>query len=218
MEELAKGRIMSKFIPEVINARKTTKWKKCETLLQTTHTWNLLKTNRAVVGLVLRVLKDEHSYIFGEGQMFIDTCHQFLCCVPDGNYIPTINTFFIIDDLISAVSKDGSMILIIRKQESVGNIKEKASTSKGVLGCKLKNGVLSLDRNTTMEIQTALHICSANQCLIFFMLGSDASNHLFKIVDKDEDLFGSKVEQKLNDFINDYFLKMLAKKQITVKQ
>lgn len=87
MEELAKGRILSKFIPENINARETTKWKKCETLLQTTNTWNYLKSNRAVVGLVLSVLKQEHSLDFGEGQMFIDSCHEFLCCVPDGNLI-----------------------------------------------------------------------------------------------------------------------------------
>lgn len=132
-------------------------------------------------------------------------------------------TFFLVfylcfDDLITAVSKDGSMILLIRKKESVGNINEQASTPRGVLGCKLKDGVISLDRNTTMEIQAALHICSSTQCLIFFMFGSNVSNHLFKIVDKDEDFFGSKLEQKLNAFFNDYFLKTLVKKQITVKQ
>lgn len=90
MEEMAKGRILSRFIPELINARDSTKWKKCETLVQTTHTWNFLKSNRAVVGLVLRVLKEEQSLDFKEGQMFVDSCHQFLCCVPDGNELYTI--------------------------------------------------------------------------------------------------------------------------------
>ena len=86
MEELARGRILWKFIPEVVNAREVTKWKKCDTLLQNTNTWNMLKTNRAVVGLVLRVLQDQQAFIFDENRMFIDPCHQFLCCVPDGNY------------------------------------------------------------------------------------------------------------------------------------
>lgn len=84
MEELAKGRIISKFVPEIINARETTKWKKCDSLLQTTNTWNFLKSNRAVVGLVLRVLKEEHGLEFGESRMFIDSCHGFLCSFPDG--------------------------------------------------------------------------------------------------------------------------------------
>lgn len=85
MEELAKGRILSKFVPEIVNAREVSKWKKCESLLQTTTTWNFLKTNRAVVGLVLRVLKEEYALTLEESKMFIDPCHEFLCCVPDGD-------------------------------------------------------------------------------------------------------------------------------------
>lgn len=82
----------------------------------------------------------------------------------------------------------------------------------------MKDGVITLDRNTIMEVQAALHISSSTQCLVFFMLGSNVSNHLLKIVDKDEEFFGSKVELKLNTFFDDYFLKKLVEKQISVKQ
>lgn len=220
MEELAKGRILSKFIPEIINAREATKWKKCETLLQTTNTWNYLKSNRAVVGLVLRILKDEHTLDFGEGQMFIDSCHEFLCCVPDGNLnknLVCVYTFKICS-CITAVSKDGCMILLIRKKESTGNITELASKTKGFLGCKLKSGEITLDRNTNIEIQAAMHISSKDKCLIFFMMGSNTSNYLFKIVEKDEAFFASKIEVKLKCFFDEYFLKKLAEKQVLVKQ
>nr|XP_029732893.1 uncharacterized protein LOC115268861 [Aedes albopictus] len=149
IEELAKGRILTKFVSEIINARETSKWKKCESLLRTTHTWNFLKINRAVVGLVLLKLKEEHALDFDENKMFIDRCHEFLCCVPD------------------AVSKDGTTILLVRRKESPGDIKEHASTSKGVLGCKLIDEEISLDRNTNVEIQTALHVCFSTRCIIF---------------------------------------------------
>ena len=97
MEELAKGRILSKFIPEVVNSREASKLKKSETLLQTTTTWNFLKMNRAVVGLILRLLKEEHAMVFEESKMFIDPCHEFLCSVPDGNFIYHFSHEFILD-------------------------------------------------------------------------------------------------------------------------
>lgn len=123
-----------------------------------------------------------------------------------------------LNDLISAISSDGSKILLIKKKEALGSVKELASTAKGVLGCKMRDGLIILDRNTTMEIQSALHICGSNQCYLFFMLGSNVSDHILHIVDKDEEFFESKVEEKLVAFLNDYFLKKVVEKQITVKQ
>lgn len=119
---------------------------------------------------------------------------------------------------IKAVSKDGATILLVKKKESNGDIKEQASSPKGVLGCKIKGGIITLDRSTTMEVQAAIHISSSAQCLVFFMLGTNVSNHLMKIVDKDEEFFETKIEPKLNIFFNDYFLKKLVEKQISVKQ
>lgn len=88
MEEFCQGRILTRFVPEVISARVSTKLKKCETLLQTTTAWNFLKSNRSVVGLSLRALKDDLGIKMGGTKMFIDSCHSYLCCVPDGNYKP----------------------------------------------------------------------------------------------------------------------------------
>lgn len=84
MEELALGRILSKYVPEIINSRDSTKTKKCDTILQTTNTWNYLKSNRHVIGLILKTLKENHTISMGGNKMFIDECHNFLCCVPDG--------------------------------------------------------------------------------------------------------------------------------------
>lgn len=53
--QMAKGRILSKSVPEIENAREFTKLKKCQIILQSTNTWNLLKSNRAIAGLVLRL-------------------------------------------------------------------------------------------------------------------------------------------------------------------
>lgn len=217
MEELAKGRIISKFVPEIINARDSTKWKKCDLLLLTTNTWNFLKSNRAVVGLVLRVLQEEHGLELGESRMFIDPCHGFLCSFPDGNgvvYCIMIKLML----LFSAISKDGSMILLIRKKDTSGNIKDQVATQRGVLGCKMKDGVLMLDRSTMIEIQTSLHVCSSSSCLMFFMVGTNATNYLFKVVDRDENFFNDKVEPKLNNFFEDFFVKKVIEKQISIKQ
>lgn len=110
------------------------------------------------------------------------------------------------------------MILLIRKKDSTGHIKEQALTTRGVLGCKLKDGEVTLDRNTNLEIQAAMHICSSAKCFIFFMLGTNAASYLFKIVDKEETFFASKIEPKLNSFFEEYFLKKLTEKQISIKQ
>lgn len=85
MEGIAMGRILTKFVPEVINCRESSKWKKCDMILQATNTWNYLKSNRAIVGLVLRCINDQHGTPMGECKMFVDTCHQYMCCVADGN-------------------------------------------------------------------------------------------------------------------------------------
>lgn len=107
---------------------------------------------------------------------------------------------------------------IDQKKESNGNLTELASSTKELLDCKLIDGVLSLDRKTIIEVQAALHICSLHQCLVFFMLGSNVGDHLIKVVDKDEGFFVSNVEPKMDKFINEYFLKKVADKHITVKQ
>ena len=119
---------------------------------------------------------------------------------------------------ITAVSKDGTTILLVRRKESPGDIKEHASTSKGVLGCKLIDEEISLDRNTNVEIQTALHVCFSTRCIIFFMLGSNCSNCLLKFVDKEERFFETKIEPKLNTFLDNYFLKKITGKQVLIKQ
>lgn len=86
MEEYCQGRILSRHVPEVISSRDSTKLKKCEMLLQTTTVWNFLKCNRSIVGLILRLLKDDHGFMMGGTKMYIDVCHSYLCCVPDGNH------------------------------------------------------------------------------------------------------------------------------------
>lgn len=85
MEEFAFGRILSKYVPEIISSRESTKQKKCDSILQTSNTWNYLKSNRPIAGLILRSLKDQHSIAMGGNRMYIDSCHNYLCCVPDGN-------------------------------------------------------------------------------------------------------------------------------------
>lgn len=80
------GRILTKYVPEVISCRDSSKLKKCDMILQATNTWNYLKSNRAIVGLILRSLNDQTDSQMGECRMFVDTCHQYLCCVVDGNF------------------------------------------------------------------------------------------------------------------------------------
>lgn len=110
------------------------------------------------------------------------------------------------------------MILLVRKKDSTGNIEEQALTTRGVLGCKLRDGEVILDRNTNLEIQAAMHICSVEKCFVFFMLGTNATSYLFKIVDKEESFFASKIEPKLKSFFDEYFLRKLAEKHICIKQ
>nr|XP_029712209.1 uncharacterized protein LOC109417398 [Aedes albopictus] len=86
MEGIAMGRILTKYVPEVISCRDSSKLKKCDMILQATNTWNYLKSNRAIVGLILRSLNDQTDSQMGECRMFVDTCHQYLCCVVDGNF------------------------------------------------------------------------------------------------------------------------------------
>ncbi|XP_062557727.1 uncharacterized protein LOC134222581 [Armigeres subalbatus] len=99
MEEFAFGRILSKYVPEIIGSRESTKNKKCEFILQTTNTWNFLKSNRHIIGLLLRSLRDRHSIVMGGTRMFVDSCHNYLCCVPD------------------AISEDGSTVLLLKKDQ-----------------------------------------------------------------------------------------------------
>ncbi|XP_062565836.1 uncharacterized protein LOC134228075 [Armigeres subalbatus] len=100
MEEITMGRILTKFVPEIIGCKESNKWKKCDMILQATTTWNYLKSKRAIVGLVLRSLKEQHGVNMGECKMFVDTCHQYLCCVAD------------------AISEDGTTVLLIKKHDT----------------------------------------------------------------------------------------------------
>lgn len=86
MEEFAKGRILTKSVTEILSSRESTKSKKGDAILQTTNTWNYLKNNQAIIGLILRSLKDKHDIHMGGSRMFVDECHSYLCCVPDGTY------------------------------------------------------------------------------------------------------------------------------------
>lgn len=84
MEEFAKGRILPKFAAEVIGSTEKTLLKKCNVILLTTTTWNHIRQNKHIVGALLQHIKDTEGYNFQPASIFIDECHSYLCCIPDG--------------------------------------------------------------------------------------------------------------------------------------
>lgn len=87
LEEFAKGRILSAFVADIVFSTPKTLSQKCENILLTTNTWNYIKQNRSIIGPITEYLKKDHGYEMGGSRIFIDNCHSFLCCIPDGmNY------------------------------------------------------------------------------------------------------------------------------------
>ncbi|XP_055531248.1 uncharacterized protein LOC129722058 isoform X3 [Wyeomyia smithii] len=84
MEEFVKGRILPKFAAEIISSTTRTLERKCLHLLQSTTAWNFIKQNLSVVGSVLDNFNKTSESKMGETKVYIDSCHQYLCCIPDG--------------------------------------------------------------------------------------------------------------------------------------
>uniref|UniRef100_A0A8D8GUB1 (northern house mosquito) hypothetical protein n=1 Tax=Culex pipiens TaxID=7175 RepID=A0A8D8GUB1_CULPI len=97
MEKYAKGRILSKFVPDIVGAQSKTLAKKAEAMLQNMHNYKLLKANKRVVGRILRLVEQDLNLKLRGTRFFVDKCHTYLCCAPD------------------AISDDDKTILIIRK-------------------------------------------------------------------------------------------------------
>lgn len=84
MEEYAKGRILPKFVAEVVGSTKKTLHQKCDSILMTTNTWNFIKQNRSIIGPITEAINERFGYKIGGNKMFVDRCHNYICCIPDG--------------------------------------------------------------------------------------------------------------------------------------
>lgn len=87
MEEFAKGRILPKFAADVISSTDKTLSKKCNMILLTTTTWNHIRQNKHIIGTLLQNIEKITGYSFKPTRIFIDHCHNYLCCILDGMYI-----------------------------------------------------------------------------------------------------------------------------------
>lgn len=84
MEEYAKGRILPKFVAEVVGSTKKTLQQKCDNILLTTNTWNFIKQNRSIIGPITEAINGKFGYKISGSKMFVDNCHNYICCIPDG--------------------------------------------------------------------------------------------------------------------------------------
>lgn len=84
LECFAEGRIMTQDVNEIVRSRGVESMDKKSSLLISrvrNSTW--INANRAVIGIV--DAQEPNEYI--KNRIFIDPCHPYLCCVPDGDYI-----------------------------------------------------------------------------------------------------------------------------------
>ncbi|XP_062700712.1 uncharacterized protein LOC115253741 isoform X2 [Aedes albopictus] len=190
MEEFAFGRILSKYVPEIINSRESTKQKKCDFILQTTNTWNYLKTNRPIISLILRSLKDRHSIVMGGNRIYIDSCHNFLCCVPD------------------AVSDDGSTVLLIKRNHRKA-IKEAVRKTKG------KKPMV--DRATFIEAQAMMHICDATKCVVVMLDSNHQTDYLLHELAYDDTFFKARLIAKITEFFETFISVKVSTNELNVK-
>lgn len=109
--------------------------------------------------------------------------------------------------IFSAVSVDRNTILIIKRKDSKSDLKKDIYSSAGTLGVKVKNNDLVLDRNTTVQVQSALHVTQANSCLVFVMYGTDVNNYFHKMVQHEPDFFKDKVAEKIDTFVKKHICK-----------
>ncbi|XP_062533778.1 uncharacterized protein LOC134202799 [Armigeres subalbatus] len=199
MEEITMGRILTKFVPEIIGCKESNKWKKCDMILQATTTWNYLKSKRAIVGLVLRSLKEQHGVNMGECKMFVDTCHQYLCCVAD------------------AISEDGTTVLLIKKHDTKETVLKTIQKCSNKFGCRMKDGKLVIGKNLNIEVQSLLHTAKIKKCLICFVNGSDHMDNIQSMVEYDDDFFQKHVVEKIAEFFKLFLSKKVVENAIDIK-
>lgn len=120
--------------------------------------------------------------------------------------------------LFVAVSDDGLTILLVRKKDIKETILEQASTSKGVLGCKIKDGRVILDKNTHIEAQIAMHVCGATKLLFCFVNTNDHNDYLLEEVDFESTFFVTNVEEKLTSFLENVLLPKVHEKDVPIKR
>lgn len=84
MEEFAKGRILPKFLADVVGSTPKTLAQKCTNILLTSTTWNHIKQNKSIIGTLLQHVNERFGYDLRPTKLFIDGCHSYLCCIPDG--------------------------------------------------------------------------------------------------------------------------------------
>lgn len=86
MDVLSEGRIFCNFVGDVINCQSITKTKKAQNMLLATTNHNYLKFNRSITGLVVSQVQSDFKLKLEENLFFIDPCHPYICCAPDGKY------------------------------------------------------------------------------------------------------------------------------------
>lgn len=126
-----------------------------------------------------------------------------------------IINFFITS--FTAVSQDGSSILLIKKKDIKGTIWDHLSKSKNGFGCSVKNGNIVLEKSIKIETQTAMHICNIHTCFLFFANSRDHTDYVLHEVEYENLFFENTVHGKITDFFENYLITKVCQDDIPVK-
>lgn len=105
---------------------------------------------------------------------------------------------------------------MLAKKKDLQNFKKKyqslrhAAENVANFGFRIKNGSTVLDSSNHMEAQIALKFSGAQECYVVFVNSANDEDTVFVKVSSNKKYYEEKVEDKLNRFVNEYFLRSVA--------
>lgn len=117
----------------------------------------------------------------------------------------------------TAISKDNSSLLIVKKKDVKGKLIERVLTMKASIGFKIKDGNIVVDKNIILEAQASMHVCKVSKCIILFVNGNDHTDYVMNEVIRDQSYFETKIEQKVQSFFEEFVLKNVIHDDISIK-
>uniref|UniRef100_A0A8D8NU20 (northern house mosquito) hypothetical protein n=1 Tax=Culex pipiens TaxID=7175 RepID=A0A8D8NU20_CULPI len=200
--KFAKGRIILNNIAEIIHTKSpATFLKKSDLCSSNAATEKTMRKIFSVHKAATKYIQEICGEKFIENLVIIHHVHPFISLYINGR------------------SDDKSTIFIVRRvdvfrKKKIFQSLIEASKGPSSLGFKQDGDTLKPDRTHMMEAQVALSLAGAVKCYVVFVNGGAKKDIIHVCIDIQSDFMEKSVNQKLNRFIDDYFIPQLVKKSI----
>lgn len=118
---------------------------------------------------------------------------------------------------IIAVTEDGTVILIIRKKAVQRSLSEHLQENKLGLGCRYKDGKVIFDAKTCNEVQLSMHVTNTSKALLVIVNANNLSDLISEEFTYDPLHFKNKLDNKLQGFFENVFIKEVIKQDVRIK-